>query len=44
MTANPFWKDVLNSLRSLGKKEGFIFSENILLTPLWYNPQLRLQI
>ena len=44
MTENSFWKDVLNSLRVLGKKEGFIFSENILLTPLWNNPQLRLQI
>ena len=44
MTVNPFWKDVLNSLNILGKKEDFIFSENILLTPLWYNPQLRLQI
>ena len=44
MTVNPFWKDVLNSLKILGKKEDFIFSENILLTPLWYNPQLRLQI
>ena len=44
MTLNPFWKDVLNSLKILGKKEGFIFSDNILLTPLWRNPQLRLQI
>ena len=44
MTENSFWKDVLNSLRVLGKKDGFISSENILLTPLWHNPQLRLQI
>ena len=44
MTENFFWKDVLNSLRVLGNKEGFISSENILLTPLWHNPQLRLQI
>ena len=44
MTLNPFWKDVLNSLKILGKKEEFIFSDNILLTPLWHNPQLKLQI
>ena len=44
MTENSFWKDVLNSLRVLGKKDGFISSDNILLTPLWHNPQLRLQI
>ena len=44
MTSNPFWKDVLKSLKILRTKEDFVFSENILLTPLWYNPQLRLQI
>ena len=44
MTFNPFWKDVMSSLKTLGGKEGFIYSDNILLTPLWYNPDLRLQI
>ena len=44
MTSNPFWKDVLKSLKILRTKEDFVFSENILLTPLWYNPQLRLQL
>ena len=44
MTSNPFWKDVLNSFQIQGKKDDFIFSDNILLTPLWHNPHLRLQI
>ena len=44
MTSNPFWKDVLKSVKILGTKEDFIFNENILLTPLWHNPDLRLQI
>ena len=44
ITSNPFWKDVLKSLKILGTKKDFVSSENILLTPLWYNPQLRLQI
>ena len=35
VTLNPFWKDVLNSIKTLSKKEGFIYSDNILLTPLW---------
>ena len=35
---------MLSGLKTLGKKEGFIYSDNILLTPLWYNPELRLQI
>ena len=34
----------MKGLKILGTKDGFIFPESILLTPLWYNPQLRLQI
>ena len=34
----------MSSLKSLGGKEGLIYSNNIVLTPLWYKPDLRLQI
>ena len=44
MTLNPFLKDVLNSIKLLSKKEGFIYSDSTLLTPLCYNPDLKLQI
>ena len=44
MTSNLFWKDILKSVKILGTKEDFIYDGNILETPLWYNPDLRLQI
>ena len=44
MTSNPFWKDVLKSVKIFRTKEDFIYNESILLTPLWHNPDLRLQI
>ena len=44
MTTNPFWIDVLKSIKILGAKEDFVHNENLLLTPLWHNPDLRLQI
>ena len=44
MTFNPFWLDVLKSLKSLWSDDRIIVSENILQTPLWYNNKLMLQI
>ena len=44
MTFNPFWKDVLGSVKLLGKKDDFMYGDNIIETPLWHNPDLKLQI
>ena len=44
MTFNPFWHDVLKSLKSLWTDDKSIIPENILLIPLWFNNKLRLQV
>ena len=44
ITFNPFWLNVLNSLKMLWKDDKIYICENIFLTPLWYNNILRLQI
>ena len=44
ITFNPFWVNVLNSLKMLWKDDKIYICENIFLTPLWYNNILRLQI
>ena len=41
---NPFWVNILTSLKSLWKDNNIIIWDNILLTPLWYNDTFRLQI
>ena len=44
ITFNPFWLNVLNSLKMLWKDDKIYICDNIFLTPLWYNNILRLQI
>ena len=44
MTFNPFWLDVLKSLKNLWTDDKIIIKDNILLTPIWYNDKLRLQV
>ena len=44
LTSNLFWIDVLKSVKILSTKEDFIYNEELLITPLWHNPDLRLQI
>ena len=44
MTFNPFWLDVLKSLKILWTDDKIIIKDNILLTPIWYNNKLRLQV
>ena len=34
---NPFWKDVLDSIKHLWDENRMIVPENRLLTPLWLN-------
>ena len=34
LTSNPFWIDVLKSVKIFGTKEDFIYNENLLVTPL----------
>ena len=44
ITFNPFWLNVLNSLKMLWKDEKICICENIFLTPLWYSNIFRLLI
>ena len=44
MTFNPFWYDVLSSLKLLWTDLKIVIPENVLLTPLWYNDSLQLPI
>ena len=44
ITFNPFWLNVLNSLKMLWKDDKIYICDNIFLTPLWYNNILRMQI
>ena len=44
MNFNPFWANVLESLKTLMSRDTFISSINILETPLWYNNILQLRI
>ena len=44
MNFNPFWDNVLESLKILMSKDSFISNINILETPLWYNDILRLRM
>ena len=44
ITFNPFWLNVLHSLKLLWKDGNIFIPENIFLTPLWYNNSFRLQI
>ena len=44
VTFHPFWQDVLTRLKTLCKDDKISIPENILLTPLWYNDNFRLQI
>ena len=44
MTFTPFWLDVLRSLKNLWTDDKIIIKDNILLTPIWYNDKLRLQV
>ena len=44
MTFNPFWNDVLSSLKLLWTDLKIVIPENVLLTPLWYNDSLQLPI
>ena len=44
MNFNPFWANVLESLKILMSKDTFISNINILETPLWYNNILQLRI
>ena len=44
LTSNPFWIDVLKSVTIFSAKEDCMYNENLLVSPLWHNPDLRLQI
>ena len=44
ITFNPFWLNVLHSLKLLWKDDNIYIPENIFLTPLWFNNSFRLQI
>ena len=43
-TDNPFWKEVLDSLKYLWSNNRMIIPENRLLTPLWLNQDLQIPI
>ena len=44
LNTNPFWQDVLTSLKLLWKSNIMYDKSLIRETPLWFNPNLRLQI
>ena len=44
ITFNPFWLNVLHSLKLLWKDDKIYIPENLFLTPLWYNSSFRLPI
>ena len=44
ITDNPFWKDVLDSIKFLWINNRMIIPENRLLTPLWLNHVLQIPI